>query len=99
MDIVTPKPLTLTKEELCDIKCKVENIFLELEQRFTERNKLGRKPRMNEGTELFAYTFLLRELTLPDNAFYQDDTYQSILSNRDVYRMYHRALQLESKIN
>lgn len=87
--------LTITPEELCDIKCKVCDIFVEYEQIMTKLNKVGSQKTMKEGNELFAYTWLLSELTFPD---YQDDTYATILSNRDIYKIFDRALKIRADV-
>lgn len=85
--------LTLTQTELCDIKNKVCEIFVDYEKTMTKLNKVGSKYDMREGNELFAYTWLLEELAFPD---YQDDTYVSILSNIDIYKMYNRAREISA---
>lgn len=88
--------VTLTKEEYCDIKCKVEDIFLEVEDVFTRMNAVGYKGDMHEGNELLVYAYLLRDINLAED--FQDDTYVSILSNKDIYRIFNRALEIESHI-
>lgn len=85
--------LTLTPDELCDIKSRVCNIFTEFELTMTKLNNLGSSKTMKEGDELLAYTWLLNDICFPD---YQDNTYQSILSNKDIYQIYSRALQIQA---
>lgn len=87
--------LTLTKEELKNIKCAVEDIFLEYEKNVTKANLTGSsKYSMKEGNELAMYTFLLRDVDYHD---FQNDTYVSLLSNSDVFSMYDRALVIINK--
>ena len=87
--------LTLTPKELDRIKCSIEHIFTEVEEVFTRLNAVGSKDSMNRGNELLAYMYLLNELCFPD---YQDDTYETLVSNEQIFAMFQRANEIKSTI-
>lgn len=86
--------MTLTKEELLDYKLQVEQAFVEVELRFTELNDLGYKGDMHEANELMTYYYLINDIVEHD---YDDNTYQTIVSNKDLARMMIRVKQLRYK--
>ena len=83
--------LTLPLDELKEYRAQAERAFVEVELRYTKLNSVGYKGDMKSGDELMIYMYLLKEMG--DNDF-QDDTYESLVSNHDVHRIVTRINQL-----
>lgn len=88
--------LTLTSDELCQVRCCIENALTEVALVATKLNQVGSKSNMEEGVELMAYNHILQELSFPSD--FQDNTYPSLLSNQDIWRIYDRTKQIISQI-
>ena len=88
--------LTLTHEELCNIRSQVCSAFIDVEETQTKLNSVGSIKNGNEGDELLLYTYLLGEICYPSE--FTDDTYVSILSNKDIFRIQNRALNIRSNL-
>lgn len=88
--------MNITYETLCEIRADVCSTFLEVEDRQTKLNKVGSKSRDFEGDELLVYLHILDEITQPPHTEFLDDTYPSLLTNKDIYRIHKRALEIRS---
>lgn len=87
--------LVITPKEVCKIKSDACETWLEFEKRMTYLNHWGHKYNMKEGNELMVYVTLLNDIDFPN---FQEDTYVTMLSNRDFYKMHTRILDIRSKI-
>lgn len=87
--------LTITQEELDRYRTQVEDTFLDVELKFTKLNSVGYKGKMSMGDELMVYMYLLKEM---GNHDFTDDTYTTLVSNYDLYRIVHRANQIRMEI-
>jgi len=83
--------VTITPAELCDIKCDIEKAFIKVEDSYNRSNSYGKKVDMSKGNELMVYFHILKDLCFHS---YQDDTYQSIMSNESIYAMHQRSLEI-----
>lgn len=90
------RKLTLTHEELCNIRSQVCYAFLDVEESQTRLNSSGSIRKGREGNELLLYVYLLEDICFPSE--YTDDTYSSILTNKDIFKIHNRALSIRSNI-
>lgn len=86
--------LTITAQEVCDIRCRMQDNLLQYEDYMTKVNKFCSKESMSEGNELMMYVELLNDI---DEHDFQNDTYVSILSNKDIWKMHNRGLEILNK--
>ena len=87
--------ITLTKKELCVIKEQVCASFIDSVKTSNSLNRVGNKRDFDNEVELMAYLDILDTLTLPPKVNYFDNDYVSLLSNRDIFNIQYRALQIQ----
>lgn len=88
--------MTIDKEHVELVRSEVERIYLDVEYNMSRKNVLmDYRGALDEGTELLVYMTLLNDIDFPN---FQDDFYASVMSNIDFYKIYHRALVIESNL-
>ena len=88
--------LTITKEELCKIHSQVCEAFLDVVETSNKLSRVGSKRDFNDELTLMVFLELLNDLRVPSEFFEND--YVSILSNRDIYKIQNKALQVRAHL-
>lgn len=88
--------LTLTKEELCTIRSQICDAFLDVAETSNKMGRVGSKLDFNDEITLMVFLELFNDLTIPSEFFEND--YVSILSNRDIYKIQNKALQVRAHL-
>ena len=90
--------ITLEREDICKIKDQVCDSFLETVNNSTDLDRVGNKQRFDFEVELMVYLEILDGLTLPLKVNHFDNDYVSLLSNRDIFHIQSRSLQIQGDI-
>lgn len=87
--------LTIERKDLCVIKEQVCTSFLDSVKTSNSLNMVGNKEVFDNEVELMVYLEILDTLTLPLKVNHFDNDYVSLLSNRDIFKIQSRALQIQ----
>lgn len=87
--------MELSKGKVKEIRCKMEDILIELNTLHTKKNEIGSSLSMEELREISNYIRVIRQIEMTD--FLTGGT-EEFVQSRDVERMYARTLEVYSKI-
>lgn len=87
--------ITIERKDICTIKDQVCDSFLDAVNSSSKLDRVGNKEGFDNEVELMVYLELLDGLALPLKVNHFDNDYVSLLSNRDIFRIQSRALQIQ----